>query len=105
MAKDFKLSLIYDHDDAIAIVLRPKCRSCADTALMLLLYKSAGNPGSVAIDHQPSNKMDNRIVPMAMMQLAIMNQRLAILDEENQPRRLSGFALGFFFLSPPHSPI
>ena len=34
-AKDFELRLIYDYDDAIAIVLRPKCRSCADTALML----------------------------------------------------------------------
>ena len=85
-AKDFKLRLICDYDDAIAIVLRPKCRSCADTALMLLrlccaleplLYKSAGNPGSAAVDHQPSNKMDDRIVPVAMMQVAVMNQRQA----------------------------
>ena len=34
-AKDFKLRLIYDYDDAIATVRRPKCRSSADTALML----------------------------------------------------------------------
>ena len=34
-AKDFKLRLIYEIDDAIAIVHWPKCRSCADTALML----------------------------------------------------------------------
>ena len=77
-AKDFKLSLIYNYNNVIAIVLRPKCWSCTDTglccALELLLYKSAGNPGSAAVDYQPPNKMDNTIVPVAMMQQAIMNQ-------------------------------
>ena len=56
-------------------------------ALEPFLYKSAENPGSAAVDYQPSNKMDNRIVPVPMMQLAIMNQRLARLDEKNQTRR------------------
>ena len=75
-----RLRSCYDLSAGAALILRLCC------ALEPLLYTSAGNPGSAAVDHQPSNKMDNRIVPVAMMQLAIMNQRLARLDEENQPR-------------------
>ena len=76
-----RLRPCYDRSAGAALILRLCCVSEP------LLYKSAGNPGSAAVDHQPSNKMDNRIVPVAMMQLAIMNQRLSRLDEENQPRR------------------
>ena len=71
----------YDLSAGAALI---RCLCCT---LELLLYKSAGNPGSAAAGHQASNKMDNRIVPVAMMQLAITNQRQARLDEENQPRR------------------
>ena len=87
-----RLQLCYDLSAGAALILRFCC------VLEPLLYKLVWNPGSAAVDHQPSNKMDNRIVPVAMMQdnrkvpvammlLAIMNQRLARLDEENQPRR------------------
>ena len=75
------MRLCYDLSAGAALILRLCC------AFEPLLYKSAGNPGSAAVDHQPLNKMDNRIVPVAMIQLAIMNQRLARLDEENQLRR------------------
>ena len=40
-------------------MLRPRC------ALEPLQYKWAENPGSAVVDHQPLNKMDNRIVPVA----------------------------------------
>ena len=76
-----RLRSCYDLCAGAALKLRLCC------ALEHLLYKSAGNPDSAAADIQPSNKMGNRIVPVAMMQLEIMNQRLARLDEENQPRR------------------
>ena len=76
-----RLRSCYDLNTGAVLILRSCC------ALEPLLLKSAENPGSATVDHQPSNKMDNRIVPVAMMQLAIMNQRLARLDEENQPRR------------------
>ena len=76
-----RLRPCYDLSAAAALIMHLCC------ALEPLLHKSAGNPGSAAVDHQPSNKMDNRMVLVAMMQLAIMNQRLARLDEENQPRR------------------
>ena len=79
--RTMRLRSCYNLSAGAALIL---CLCCT---LELLLYKSAGNPGSAAVDHQPSNKMDNRIVPVAMMQLAIMNQRLARSDEENQPRR------------------
>ena len=81
MITTMRLRSYYDLIAGAALILRLRC------ALEPPLYKSAGNPGSAAADHQSLNKMDNRIVPVAMMQLAIMNQRLARLDEENQPRR------------------
>ena len=82
-----RLQSCYDVSAEAALILRLCC------ALEPLLYKSAGNPGSAASDHQPSNKMDNRIVPVAMMQLAIMNQRLARLDEELKRQERRGWAI------------
>ena len=35
MLKDFKLHFIFAYDNAIAIVLRPKCQSCTDAVLVL----------------------------------------------------------------------
>ena len=52
-----RLRSCYNLSAGAALILRLCC------ALEPLLYKSAGNPGSAAADHQPSNKMDNRIVP------------------------------------------
>ena len=70
----------YAYDGTIAIVLRSKCRTCADAALGFALKPlrciSAGHWGSAAVYHQPLNKMNNDIIPVPVMQLAIMNRCL-----------------------------
>ena len=79
--KDFQLRLVcaydntscYDQSAGISLVLR----LCCD--LKPLLCKSAANRGSAnrgsaVVDYQLSNKMDNLIAPVAIIQRAIINK-------------------------------
>ena len=49
---------------------------CLCCPLKLLLCNSSASRGSASTDHQPSNKMHNVIIPVTMINLAVMNHRL-----------------------------
>ena len=76
---DFKLRVLCAYFDAIAIVIRLKCRSCVDIAVVLRFETASmyndGQSRSATTDHKPSNKMYN-IIPVTMINLSLTNHCL-----------------------------
>ena len=67
-------------------LLRSKRKSCTSVALLEHFYIIGGLTALAALEHQPSKKID-RIVPVTLLQLVIMNNRLIRLVVERQARR------------------